>query len=40
MGEDHARSCSVLAKSGLGATPARIVSQVDQRQVGFSIARA
>lgn len=39
IGEDHARSWMVVAKSGLGAVPARIASQVDQRQVGFSSTR-
>lgn len=39
IGEDQARSWIVFGKSERGATPARMASQVDQRQEGFSSAR-
>ena len=39
MGEDHARSWIVFGKAGLGGTPARSASRVDQRQTGFSSTR-
>ena len=39
IGDDQARSWIVGGKPGLGSTPARIASQVDQRQVGFSSTR-
>lgn len=40
MGDDQARSWIVACMSGRGFTPARIASQVDQRQTGFSNTRA
>ena len=39
IGDDQARSWIVGGRSGRGLTPARIASQVDQRQVGFSSTR-
>ena len=40
IGELQARSCITGLISGRGVTPARMASQVDQRQVGFCNARA
>ena len=39
IGDDQALSWIVGGRSGRGSTPARIASQVDQRQVGFSSTR-
>jgi hypothetical protein len=39
IGDDHALSWMVAGRSARGATPARIASQVDHRQDGFSRAR-
>ena len=39
IGDDQARSWIVGGSPGRGSTPARIASQVDQRQVGFSSTR-
>ena len=39
MGELQARSCMVAGRSGLGGTPCRMASHVDQRQLGFSSTR-
>ena len=39
MGDDQARSWMVAGRPGFGGFPARMASQVDQRQVGFCSTR-